>query len=213
MTRLAPDGKPRYTKRTMNTITTIKSTDALLLVDVQNTFCPGGTLPVTDGDAVVAPINTLLPRFFGRVYASQDWHPRNHCSFAAQGGIWPAHAVQDTDDAALHPGLHANRITQIVRKGTDTKRDAYSAFDGTGLAQTLRDAGIRRVFVAGLATDYCVKASAIDAINAGFETVAVTDAVRAVDVHPGDGAAALRHMRDAGVLIAVSGDLAVLPSE
>ena len=188
----------------MNTIDPITDTDALLVVDVQNTFCPGGTLPVADGDAVVAPINALMPRFAGRVYASQDWHPADHCSFAAQGGIWPPHAVRDTDDAALHPGLNAGAITQVVRKGVQSERDAYSAFDGTGLAAILRDAGVRRVFVVGLATDYCVKASALDARAAGFETVAVTDAMRAVNVAPGDGDAALSALRAAGVEVVTS---------
>lgn len=185
----------------------IQQTDALLIVDVQNTFCPGGTLPVTNGDAVVAPINALLPLFPGRVYASQDWHPANHCSFTAQGGIWPVHAVQNTEDAALHPGLNQNAISHIVQKGTETTRDAYSAFDGTGLADTLREAGITRVFVTGLATDYCVKASAIDAVNAGFATVAVTDAMRAVDVNPGDGETALEAMRSEGVQTVASSEL------
>lgn len=186
---------------------TVEPTDALLIVDVQNTFCPGGTLPVSGGDAVVDPINALLPLFAGRVYASQDWHPADHCSFTAQGGIWPAHAVQHTEDAALHPALDRDAITRIVQKGTHAGRDAYSAFDGTNLADTLRAAEIDRVFIAGLATDYCVKASALDAINAGFEVVAIEDAMRAVDVVQGDGAAAIIAMREAGASMVTSDQL------
>lgn len=185
----------------------IEESDALLVVDVQNTFCPGGTLPVTEGDRVVPVINALMPRFAGRVYASQDWHPANHCSFAAQGGIWPAHAVQNTPDAALHPDLDREAITKIVQKGTTQNRDAYSAFDGTGLAELLREAGIKRVFLTGLATDYCVKASALDAVAAGFETVAVSDAMRGVNVSPGDTDAALAAMTVAGVTTATAADL------
>jgi nicotinamidase/pyrazinamidase len=186
----------------------VQETDALLIVDVQNTFCPGGTLPVTGGDTVIPPINALLPLFAGRVYASQDWHPAEHCSFGAQGGIWPPHAIAHTDDAALHPSLNLDGISHIVQKGTQTEQDAYSAFDGTGLAQILRDAGIRRVFVTGLATDYCVKASALDAIKAGFEVVGIEDAMRAVDVNPGDGEAAIQSLRDAGATFITSGEIA-----
>ncbi|MBC8143717.1 MAG: isochorismatase family protein, partial [Armatimonadetes bacterium] len=108
----------------------IENSDALLIVDVQSTFCPGGTLPVAGGDRVIPVINALLPLFAGRVYASQDWHPANHCSFVAQGGVWQPHAVQNTEDAALHPGLDTGAIARIVRKGTQPDRDAYSAFDG-----------------------------------------------------------------------------------
>ncbi len=183
---------------------TIENTDALLIVDVQNTFCPGGTLPVAGGDRVVPVINALLPLFVGRVYASQDWHPTDHCSFVAQGGIWQPHAVQDTQDAALHSDLDTSAITQIVQKGTKPNRDAYSAFDGTGLVVLLKDAGINRVFVTGLATDYCVKASALDAAAAGFGAVVVADAVAGVDVAPGDSDAALAAMENAGVGVVTS---------
>ncbi|MBC8137618.1 MAG: nicotinamidase [Fibrella sp.] len=182
----------------------IQKTDALLIVDVQNTFCPGGSLPVADGDAVVAPINRIMPLFDGRVYASQDWHPPDHCSFIAQGGIWPPHAIQGTGDAELHPDLDHAAISHIVRKGINASRDAYSAFDGTDLASILRDAGIQRVFVTGLATDYCVKASGTDAVSADFEVVAVTDAMRPVDVSPGDGDTALAAMQSAGVAMVTS---------
>ena len=185
----------------------IQPTDALIAVDVQNTFCPGGTLPVAGGDAVVEPLNRVMPLFAGRVYATQDWHPADHCSFAPQGGPWPPHAVQDTRDAALHPGLDQERIAQVVRKGTRSEADAYSGFDGTDLASHLREKGVRRVFVGGLATDYCVKATALDAREEGFEVVVLTDASRAVDVQPGDGDRALREMAAAGCALTATADL------
>jgi len=185
----------------------IETTDALLIVDVQNTFCPGGTLPVSGGDRVVPVINVLVPLFTGRVYASQDWHPVDHCSFVAQGGVWQPHAVQNTQDAALHSDLDTDAITRIVQKGTRSDRDAYSAFDGTELTTILRDAGMKRVFVTGLATDYCVKASALDAVAAGFDVAVVTDAVAGVEVSPGDTDTAISAMENAGVRMVASADL------
>jgi nicotinamidase/pyrazinamidase len=190
----------------------IQDTDALLIVDVQNTFCPGGTLPVAEGDSVVAPINKIIPLFGERVYASQDWHPKDHCSFTTKGGIWPPHAVQETDDAELHPNLDRAAISHIVQKGTQASRDAYSAFDGTDLDILLKNAGIRRVFVTGLATDYCVKASALDAVKAGFEVVGITDAMRAVDVNPGDGGTAIEDMQTSGVKMMTSDALSGMSS-
>lgn len=180
----------------------VSDTDALVVVDVQNTFCPGGTLPVPDGDAVVEPLNRIMPLFAGRVWATQDWHPPDHCSFQAQGGPWPPHAVQESPDAALHPALHRNPIGQVVRKGTRAERDAYSGFEGTDLATQLRAGGITRVFVGGLATDYCVRATALDAREAGFDVVVLTDACRAVDAAPGDGERALGEMAAAGCTLA-----------
>ena len=191
----------------MNADVNVKPTDALLVVDVQNTFCPGGTLPVPDGDAVVAPLNRVMPLFEGRVWATQDWHPADHCSFAERGGPWPPHAVQDTEDAALHPGLDRARIGHVVQKGTAPDRDAYSGFENTDLARQLKEAGIRRVFVGGLATDYCVKATALDARAAGLDVGVLTDACRAVDVAPGDGERALSEMEAAGCALAATEDL------
>jgi len=185
----------------------IEPTDALLIVDVQNTFCPGGTLPVAGGDQVVEPINRVMPLFGDKVYASQDWHPADHVSFQEQGGVWPPHAVQGTDDAALHPGLNRDGIGHLVQKGTRSDRDAYSAFDGTGLAERLKADGVRRIFVTGLATDYCVKASALDALQAGLQTVVLTDAIKAVDVQPSDGNKALAEMQAGGVESATTADL------
>ena len=191
----------------MNEKIIVGPTDALIMVDVQNTFCPGGTLPVADGDAVVAPLNRVAPLFDTRVWATQDWHPANHVSFAAQGGPWPPHAVEGTPDAALHSGLVAP--AHVVRKGSDAGRDAYSGFDHTGLADQLREAGIRRVFVGGLATEYCVRATALDALQSGFDAVVLADTVRAVNIQPGDGDAALQTMQRAGVTLAITDDLRV----
>jgi len=186
----------------------VKPTDAFIIVDVQNTFCPGGTLPVTDGDAVVGPLNRVMPLFApGHVFATQDWHPDDHCSFAARGGRWPPHAIQNTPDADLHPDLDRSRIGDVVRKGTTAERDAYSGFDGTDLADRLRAAGVRRVFVGGLATDYCVKATALDARRVGFDVVVLEDACRAVDVAPGDSERALAEMTAAGCTVATTGEL------
>jgi nicotinamidase/pyrazinamidase len=175
----------------------ITDTDVLIVVDVQNDFCPGGALPVPDGDAVVPVINRLMPRF-GRVIATQDFHPLRHSSFAEQGGPWPEHCVQSTPGAEFHPGLDTDAIDEIVQKGTDLATDGYSGFAGTDLAERLRDAGANKVFVVGLATDYCVRATAIEAVANGFETIVLTDAIRAVDVQPGDGDRAVAEMRSGG---------------
>lgn len=185
----------------------VEPSDALIVVDVQNTFCPGGTLPVPEGDKVVAPINRVMPLFPGRVYASQDWHPEDHASFEKHGGIWPVHAVAGTEDAELHPDLDRSRITHVIRKAMLSDVDAYSAFDGTDLADRLKAQGVTRVFVTGLATDYCVKATALDARKAGLDAVLLTDAARPVDVNPGDGEKAIKEMQAAGVETATTGDL------
>jgi nicotinamidase/pyrazinamidase len=185
---------------------TIRNTDALLVVDVQNDFCPGGALAVPGGDEVVAPINRVMP-LFALVAATQDWHPRDHVSFAERGGPWPVHCVAGTPGAELHPGLNGSEIDLFVRKATEPEVEAYSGFGGTNLAEQLRARGVRRIFVAGLATDYCVKQTALDATAAGFEVVVLTDAVRAVNVSPGDDQRALDEMAAAGVRMATTADL------
>lgn len=153
--------------------------DALIIVDVQNDFCPGGALAVAAGDEVVPILNRLAPRF-GTVVATQDWHPTDHRSFAAQGGPWPTHCVADTPGAELHPTLDRRPIDLVIQKATTAQDEAYSGFDGTGLASQLRQRGVQRVYVAGLALDYCVDATALDARQAGFETYVIRDATRAV---------------------------------
>jgi len=139
--------------------------------------------------------------------ATRDWHPPDHCSFASQGGIWPAHCVAGTPGAAFHPGLDAGRVRWIVDKATRREVEAYSGFQGTDLAARLAAAGVRRLFVCGLATDYCVKATALDGRRAGFDVLLLADGVKGVEVHPGDCAAALEEMRAAGILMARSDDL------
>jgi nicotinamidase/pyrazinamidase len=180
--------------------------DALVVVDVQNDFCPGGALAVPDGDHVVPVLNRYAERFAAQgaaVFASRDWHPPRTKHFAAYGGIWPPHCVQGTTGAALHPALVLPALTQVVSKGMDPEEDAYSCFQaraeqGADFASLLAAREIQRLFVGGLATDYCVKATALDALRAGLVVVVLHDAVRAVEVKPGDGARALAELAAAG---------------
>jgi len=174
--------------------------DAVLVIDVQNDFCPGGALAIPDGDQVVAPLNRWIAAAHAAgvpVYASRDWHPANHLSFAPQGGPWPPHCVQDTPGAAFHPCLELGERAIIVTKGTRFDKDQYSAFDETGLAEELKRAGVKRVWIGGLAQDVCVKASAIDAAKAGFEVHLIPGA--SLPVTPEGGAEACEEMRAAGV--------------
>lgn len=182
-------------------------TDALLIVDPQVDFCPGGVLAVPHGDAIFTVVNAEARRA-PLVVASRDWHPADHVSFRARGGIWPPHCRQGTEGATFHPELDSSLVQHVFSKGSDPDREAYSAFDGTGLADWLKDRGVRRVFVAGLATDYCVRASVLDALHAGFGVVVLRDAVGAVDVKPGDGDRALREMSEEGARVVVSTELA-----
>ena len=175
--------------------------DALLLVDVQNDFLPGGALAVRDGHAVVPRLNEWVALFRDRglpVFASRDWHPADHCSFHARGGPWPVHCVAETPGAGFAPGLDLPPGVEVVSKATDAERDAYSAFDGTDLHERLRRAAVRRLFIGGLATDYCVRWTVHDALERGYEVVVLEDAVRPVDVRPGDGRRALRTIRRRG---------------
>ncbi len=200
---------------------------ALLVVDVQNDFLPGGALPVPQGDAVVPPIARLCERF-ETVVASQDWHPPGHVSFASshpghqpfetivladgtEQTLWPEHCVQGTEGARFAPGLPVHRFAHVVRKGTDPEVDSYSAFFDnarrrqTGLHAWLQERGIGRLYVCGLATDYCVRATALDAVSLGYETWLVTDAVRGVA--PQSTERALQQMAEAGVRRALSASL------
>jgi len=189
-------------------ITVRPTADALIVVDVQRDFCPGGALAVPGGDAVVPVVNRLLKGADWFTVATRDWHPPGHCSFKAQGGIWPSHCVAGTDGASFHPDLDAERIRHVVSKATTKEAEAYSGFQGTDLAAFLGSRGIRRIFVCGLATDYCVKATALDARRAGLDVVVISDAVRGVEVHPGDCAKAVAEMAAAGILMVASGELA-----
>jgi len=200
---------------------------ALILVDLQNDFCRGGALAVPRGDEVV-PIANRLARLFPLVVATQDWHPPDHGSFAANrpgrklydvgelGGLpqvlWPVHCVQGTAGAAFHPGFDLGPVARVFHKGTDADIDSYSTFfdnahrKSTGLGDFLRAEGVDEVFLMGLATDYCVRASALDALGLGFGVTIVEDGCRAVDLAPGDGARALEEVRAAGARIARSTD-------
>jgi nicotinamidase/pyrazinamidase len=180
-----------------------KTKRALLVVDVQNDFCPGGALAVADGDQVVAPLNHLIDEFLTRgepVYKSRDWHPPTTKHFAAYGGTWPIHCVQNTKGAEFHPDLRDDpRITMVSKGLGDT--DCYSAFDETRLASQLHQQGVEEVVVGGLATDYCVKNTVLDALKNGFRVKAVKNAMRAVNLQPGDEERAIEEMRAAGAKI------------
>ncbi len=185
----------------------VRPGDALIVVDVQNDFLPGGALAVASGERIFAPIDALALRF-ARVYATRDWHPPDHSSYVQHGGPWPVHCVAGTHGAAFDDRLDMEKIDAVIDKGVDRATDGYSGFAATTLAGDLRAHGVRRVFVCGLATDYCVKATALDAHAAGFATVVIADASAAVDVHPGDEGAALAELRAAGVEIVQSGEIA-----
>jgi len=179
----------------------IRKNDALIIVDVQRDFCPGGALPVPKGDAAVPVLNEYI-RIFRKagapIYATRDWHPPHHMSFRENGGIWPTHCVQNSEGAEFHLGLNLPKQTVVVSKATDPEREAYSGFDGTDLKEKLDRKGVTRVFVGGLATDYCVKSTVLDAVRLGFETVLLKDAVRGVDLNPGDSERAMKEMMIAG---------------
>jgi nicotinamidase/pyrazinamidase len=201
---------------------------ALILVDLQYDFCPGGALAVARGDETIEVANRLLPHF-STVVATQDWHPADHESFATQHPgkhpgemidlaglpqvLWPPHCVQGTRGAELHAGLTQTKITEVFPKGTDRKIDSYSGFfdnghqKPTGLAEWLRERWITRVYVMGLATDYCVKATALDARQLGFDTWVIEDGCRPVELAAGDGERAIADMRAAGVTIVDSGTI------
>jgi nicotinamidase/pyrazinamidase len=198
---------------------------ALILVDLQNDFCPGGALPVPEGDRVIPVVNRLLGRF-DLIVATQDWHPPDHGSFAANHPgrkvgevidlnglpqiLWPLHCVQNTRGAEFHPRLDLRRIERVFQKGTDPAIDSYSGFfdngrrKATGLGDFLRERQVTDVFVCGLATDYCVKATALDAASLGFRSHLIEDACRGVDLKPGDVARAVNEMRAAGVTVVES---------
>jgi nicotinamidase/pyrazinamidase len=180
--------------------------DALVIVDVQNDFCPGGALGVPGGDAVVPVLNRYAERFAAvgaPVFASRDWHPAKTSHFKAYGGVWPPHCVQGTPGADFHSQLALPSDATVVSKGMDPSEDAYSCFqsetaDGMPFPATLGELGVGRLFVGGLATDYCVKSTVVDGVREGFEMVVLADAIAAVDLTPGDGAKALDEMRAAG---------------
>ncbi len=193
--------------------------EALIIIDVQNDFCPNGALPVPDGDKVVPVINKIIGKFY-KVVATQDWHPQNHISFASthkkniadviQIGnltqiLWPDHCVQGSFGAQLHKDLNEKEIDLILRKGTNSNIDSYSAFlendkqTETGLHYWLNGLGIKKVYICGLALDYCVYYSACDSVKYGFETYVILDATRGVDVPKGNIDKAVQHMKSLGI--------------
>lgn len=176
----------------------------LLIVDVQNDFCPGGALAVPDGDKVVPIINELAKQF-KVVVASKDWHPKETVHFQK----WPPHCIHNSGGAEFHPGLDSTRIEQVFLKGTGDRDDGYSAYEATNLdlSKYLKEKGISELYVTGLATDYCVRASVLDSVKRGFKTFVVTDAVAAVNVQPNDGAKALEEMKMAGVKLVTADEV------
>lgn len=185
--------------------------DALILVDVQLDFLPGGSLAVPHGDEVVPALNRYVAVFRGLtlpVVATRDWHPPDHCSFQAQGGPWPPHCVVGSEGARFAPLLDLPCEGRIVSKATTRDRDAYSGFEGTDLDEWLKRAGVSRVFVGGLATDYCVLNTVRDALRIGYATFLLADAVRAVDAQAGDGERAIAEMRRLGAVAIEFGQIA-----
>lgn len=182
--------------------------DALLVVDIQIDFLPGGALGVRGGDAVIPVLNAWIDAFERAqrpIFLTRDWHPADHCSFHERGGPWPPHCVAGSVGAELSRELRQPANAIIISKATTRDAEAYSAFAGTDLERQLAKRGVRRIFLGGLATDYCVLNASLDALKAGLQVVVIDDAVCAVDVHPGDGAAALEAIRRAGGVLASDG--------
>lgn len=176
--------------------------DALLIIDVQNDFLPGGALAVADGDAILASLNAWIGAFRRGglpIFATRDWHPSAHASFKAQGGRWPVHCVAGTHGAAIAEQLQLPPEVTLISKGTLSKVDAYSGFSGTDLDQILRHHGVRRLFVGGLATDFCVHATVADALRLNYQVVLLTDAVRPISA--ADGALAIADMCASGAVL------------
>lgn len=193
--------------------------NSLIIVDVQNDFLPGGALGVKNSLEILPTINQLLDADFDLIVASKDWHPPSHISFASSHGknvgdtilhhgqkqtLWPEHCVQNTPGAEFHPNLHTDKVKKIIFKGSDKEIDSYSTFfdnahlKDTGLNAFLLSKNVKNIYIAGLATDYCVKYSTLDALKLGFNTFVITDACRGVDLRPGDSQQALAEMQKAG---------------
>ena len=184
--------------------------DALIVVDVQNDFCPGGSAAVEDGDVVARKMSDLALNFRSkeaRVFVTQDWHSASHKSFTDNGGIWPTHCVRGTDGAKLHPDLKLPIGTSIVRKGADDQSDAYSGFDGTNLDAHLKRLDIRRVFVGGLSTEYAVQHTVYEALQKGYSAYVVTDGISAINANPDDDQRALDSMLMSGAQSVTTAEL------
>ena len=188
----------------------VGKTDALIIVDVQNDFVPGGALPVPEGDQVVPLLNEYIKLFKkakASILATRDWHPPNHISFKAQGGPWRPHCIQNTTGAKFHPDLKLPRNTIVVSKAMNPLKENYSGFESPKLANSLQKQGVTRVFVGGLATDYCVKNTVLDAFKLGFETVLLVDGVAGINAEPGDSEKAIDKMVETGAEQATLADL------
>lgn len=180
----------------------MKKGKALLVVDVQNDFCPGGSLAVPKGDRVVSVLNQYIQAFVENdlmIFASRDWHPQETSHFKDFGGPWPAHCVQDTQGAAFHPCLELTEKTVVISKGMDPEGNSYSAFqginaEGTAFADLLKNSGVEEIFIGGLATDYCVKSSCLDALQQGFKVHLLMDAIQGVNINPDDSQKAIDEM-------------------
>jgi nicotinamidase/pyrazinamidase len=180
----------------------MKDARALIVVDVQRDFCPGGALPVKEGDGIIEGTNRLISEFEKNglpVFFTRDWHPSDHCSFSSRGGPWPPHCVKNTPGAEFHPDLRVPKSAVIISKGTRKDVEAYSGFQGTDLAERLERLGVERLYVAGLATDYCVKATVLDGIANGFKVDIVGDCVKGVNMKSTSSASAYRTMMSKGV--------------
>ncbi|MFY9571378.1 MAG: bifunctional nicotinamidase/pyrazinamidase [Blastocatellia bacterium] len=184
---------------------------ALILVDIQSDFCPGGALAVTEGDKIIPTVNRLIDEFL-LVISTQDWHPSNHISFKQQGGPWPPHCVQNTPGAELHPDLKTATIAHYFRKASAPEKDDYSEFEGKddrgrSLDEVLKSHEVSKLYVVGLATDYCVLETVLDGIKYGYDVCAVIDAMRAVNVNPDDEQKALRKMASSGARLMTSDEV------
>lgn len=182
---------------------TLRTGDALIIVDMQNDFLPGGSLAVKGGDEILTPLNQYISAAEKEglpVFATRDWHPPDHSSFKEQRGQWPPHCVAGSQGAEFAPELHLPNTTMTISKGRDVERDAYSGFEGTDLDERLRSAGIRRVLIGGLATDYCVLYTVKDALEHGYEVLFLEDATAAVNVNPEDGKNAINEMISLGAV-------------
>jgi nicotinamidase/pyrazinamidase len=214
----SPSGRPTRAGVREVQVHTIPVVDAFLIVDFQNDFTPGGALPVAEGDEIAKSINTLLDSF-DLVIATRDWHCPDHGSFAGvkvdsekwrgadPPSIWPVHCVEGTPGAELHPDLEQEKVDVVIDKGQDPNSQGYSGFQDTQLGRLLRERGVDHLFVAGLATDYCVKNTVLDARHEGFDVTVVEDAVRGVEVEPGDSERALEEMERAGAHLASSDEI------
>ncbi len=199
---------------------TPNSQDALLITDIQLDFLPGGALPVEGGNEIIPVINEYINHFLAskaHIVASRDWHPQDHISFNTMGGPWPSHCIKDTAGAQFSPNLKLPASTTIISKATEPNHEAYSAFDHTNLEETLKNISVLRLFVSGLATDYCVVNTVLDALKLGFEVVVLIDATRGINVKAGDVDRAVEAMVEGGAVLASDADLAeppdVLPLE